>query len=126
MYKPEKLLDTAWSGQRETQTSLRLPSCHLWIIAVGTLDILITMIILSLGGFEANPIAAAIIADYGLAGMVVYKYFCIALLIFGCEFVARTRIDTARRLAMLVVAISAAPVVWGLLGLSTLDSLSLS
>lgn len=120
MYKPTQSPEIAWDGQSEIQTKLRLPYCHAWIIAVGTLDILVTTIILSLGGAEANPIAAAILAVYGISGMVVYKYVCILLLIIGCEVVARSRIDTAQRLAMLVVAISAAPVVWGSLQLSTL------
>ena len=112
MNEAEQAIDTAWRWRGKAQTQLRLPNCYVWLIAVGTLDILFTTIILSLGGSEANPIAAAVITAYGLPGMVVFKYFAMALLIFGCEYVACTRIHTARRLALLVVAISAAPVVW--------------
>ena len=108
----EQTRDIAWRWQSEASIDLRLPNCCSWIIAVGTLDILLTTIILSLGGSEANPIAAAVITAYGLPGMVVYKYCCVAFVIFGCEFVARTLMDTARRLAALVIAISLAPVVW--------------
>jgi hypothetical protein len=112
MNEAEQAIDTEWHWQRKAQTSLQLPNCYMWLIAVGTLDILFTTIILSLGGSEANPIAAAVITAHGLPGMVVFKYLSIGLIVLCCEYVARTRIQTARRLALLVVAISAAPVIW--------------
>lgn len=112
MDEAAQAINTSSCWRARAQTPLRLPRCCGWLIAVGTLDILFTAVILSLGGAEANPIAASVIKAYGLQGMVVFKYFVIALLISGCEFVARQRIETARRLGLVVVAISAAPVVW--------------
>ncbi|MEM9386632.1 MAG: DUF5658 family protein [Pseudomonadota bacterium] len=112
MTEVQQEIRTVGRPQLKASTRLRLPIAYACLIAVGTFDILFTTIILSLGGAEANPIAAAVIEQYGLAGLVAFKYLVIAVVILGCEFVASARIETARRLALVVVAITAAPVVW--------------
>jgi hypothetical protein len=112
MNDAEQAVGTTWRWQCKGRTELHLPNCYIWLITVGTLDIFFTTIILSLGGSEANPIAAAVITAHGLPGMVLFKYVSIGLIVLGCEYIARTRVHTARHLALLVVAISAAPVIW--------------
>ena len=105
---------TVWYSilQVASATEIRMPTSCWWIIIAGTLDILLTTVMLSLGGSEANPIAAAVIESYGLIGMVVYKYFVVGLVIFGCEYVYRYQVNTARRLAGILIAIHFAPVLW--------------
>ena len=91
---------------------LSLPMAYRWIAIGGTLDILLTGVILSLGGYEANPIANAILMQYGFAGMVIFKYFVIALVIIGCEIVARHELKSAGRLAVVLIVIHFSPVIW--------------
>jgi len=93
-------------------TPLALPSRYAWIILGGTLDILLTTVILALGGQEANPLANAILLSYGMFGMIVYKYILVGAVILGCEYIARKQINTAKRLAAILIAIHFAPVVW--------------
>ncbi len=104
--------NSQWTWPAATFTELRLPSYYGWIILAGTLDILLTTVVLSLGGSEANPIASAIIYTCGLSGMVAYKYFIVGLVILGCEIVARTRMSAARRLAQILIVIHFTPVIW--------------
>ena len=92
--------------------SLAMPVCYLLIIGGGSLDLLLTDVILSLGGREANPLANVALQRFGMTGMAAYKCLVTALIILGCEYTARRRLRTGRRLAHALIAINFAPVVW--------------
>jgi hypothetical protein len=92
--------------------TLRFPSLYAAIIVASSLDILLTAILLALGGQEANPLANAILQAHGFPGMVVFKYLVVGLVILACEFVADRDLRTARGLAVTLIAIKASPVVW--------------
>ncbi|MEM9882013.1 MAG: DUF5658 family protein [Planctomycetota bacterium] len=92
--------------------SLKFPWLYTAIIAAGTLDVLLTGILLALGGREINPLAAAILEHYGFAGMVVFKYLIVGLVILMCDFVADRDWRKARVLAIALIGIKASPVIW--------------
>lgn len=96
---------------------MRFPVEYLALVAVSALDILFTTLILALGGREVNPIADWILTVAGLPGIVLFKFAAVALVVCICEYIARPRPVTARRLARLAVAISAVPVVLALVQL---------
>lgn len=99
------------------QQSVYYPDEYLWLVLVGTLDIMCTTVILMLGGYEVNPIADRILQAAGISGMVFFKFAAISVVVCICEYIARHRPTTARRLARFAVAISAVPVALGALQL---------
>jgi hypothetical protein len=94
-------------------TPLRFSAGHFLLIFVATLDILITWWILALDGRELNPLAAAVIDRYALAGAVVFKFGLTALVILICEVIAARRDQTARRFLTAAVLISATAPAYG-------------
>ena len=91
---------------------LRFPSLYAAIVVAGSLDVWLTGILLALGGKEANPLADAVLQTHGFAGMVVFKYLVVGLVILGCEFVADHDRRKARKLAITLVVIHALPLPW--------------
>jgi hypothetical protein len=91
---------------------LRFPSLYAAIIVAGTLDVWLTGVLLALGGQEANPLANAALQAHGFGGMVLFKYLAVGLVILACEFVASRDRRTARNLALVLIAIHAAPLPW--------------
>jgi hypothetical protein len=91
------------------------PRMYAWFILLAALDILLTYMILSplFGdrGREVNAVAEWVIEQYGLFGMVVYKYALVAVVVTICQYVGRRQPAKGRRLAEWSVAITAIPVV---------------
>ena len=85
---------------------------YIWIIIGATLDILFTGIILAKGGQEVNPLANAILTNHGFAGMVVFKYIVVFIILLSCEFVTRHNTRKGHRLIIALIAIHFAPVLW--------------
>ena len=94
---------------------LRYPSAYLWLVLLSALDVMLTWTIFYAGGTEANPIAEAVIDQWGLNGMIVYKFALIGVFILICEGVGTLRDTTGRMLSRLSIAIAAVPVVWSLI-----------
>jgi hypothetical protein len=99
-------------GQGLALRALRFPSLYAAIIVAGTLDVWLTGVLLALGGQEANPLANAALQAHGFGGMVLFKYLAVGLVILACEFVASRDRRTARNLALVLIAIHAAPLPW--------------
>lgn len=92
------------------------PNHYSWYVLAGTLDILVTYIIVTyLGGGEANEMARRILENHGWPGMVALKYGTVLVVLLVCEVVGRQNERTGRRLAMAAVVLSALPVGLGLL-----------
>ena len=89
------------------------PTAYLWLVLISALDIMTTWVILHLGGYEANPLAARVIEDYDLWGMVSFKFFLVIVFLLTCEFVGRRRPGTGRAMAYAALCISAVPVAVG-------------
>jgi len=102
------------------------PTVYPWYVLMAALDIMVTWVILVLGGHELNVLADWVIQRYDLPGVVSYKFALVVLVIVVCEIVGRRRYDAGLRLARWAVALTAFPVVVGLVHLLThaLDSLA--
>ncbi len=79
----------------------RLPlerETSLFILA-SALDVIITYLLLTRGGFrESNPIAEWFWHGWGLHGIVSYKFGMVTLVVLVAQVIARHRIEIARRL----------------------------
>ncbi len=95
-----------------TRRVVLFPNLYLWLVFVASIDIVLTRLILFFSGSEINPVAATVIAAFGVPGMSIFKYTVVAFVIVVCEIVGRIRWKQARALAVFAVAISAFPVVW--------------
>lgn len=93
---------------------LRYPSAYAWLLLFSALDVILTWIIINFGGSEANPVADAVIDEWGLDGMVIYKFVLITVFIVICEAVGALRDTTGRTLSLLSIAIACVPVAWSL------------
>lgn len=61
-------------------------------ILVSSLDVFMTYLLLSYGGFvEANPIANHVLQGFNIAGMVMYKFVLVAIATVTLQVVARRR-----------------------------------
>lgn len=99
--------------------AVHFPYFYLALTFVSALDLILTYLVLVIGGMEVNPIANAVLqspADFH--GLILFKFLVVAAIILICEFIARHTDTAARRLAGWAVAISAFPVVWSTLLLS--------
>jgi Domain of unknown function (DUF5658) len=95
------------------------PRAYLWLVLVSAMDVMLTWLILHLGGYEANPIAARVIEEYDLWGIVSFKFFLVIVFLLACEFVGRRRPLVGRGMAYIAVCISAVPVAVAVVLLST-------
>lgn len=92
---------------------LRYPYIYAMFVLVSSLDIVLTWLVLDQhGGYEINPIAASVIAHWGLPGAIGFKFSLTLFVIVICEVISRQRERTARRLARWSVAVSAFPPVY--------------
>lgn len=85
---------------------------YVWFVLVSALDVMLTWVILMLGGSEVNAIANSVLMRWGLKGLVVFKFALVVVVISVCEAVGRRRPEAGRRLARAAVAITCVPLVW--------------
>lgn len=90
------------------------PDIYAWYVFFAALDFLCTWLVLSVGGYEANPIAAYVLQQRGLAGMGLYKFILVAIIVTICEIVGRMRYRRGKLLALTCVIITITPVVMAL------------
>ena len=93
---------------------MRFQELYVWLIFVGSLDIMLTWVILRNGGEEVNPVANLIIEAWGLNGAIAFKYALTLFVIVCCEAIARVRPITARLLIWFGVLVSSFPPVWSI------------
>lgn len=93
---------------------MRYPNEYVWFLLFSSMDIMLTWVILSLGGSEVNPIAAAVIDGWGLPGAICFKFSLILMVILICEIISRGKHRVGRNLAQLAVVVSAIPVVYSM------------
>ena len=63
-------------------------------------------------GFEANPIAEAVITKMGYVWAIVFKFAIVVLVVIICEFIGRRDERGGRTLAVGAVIINAIPVMY--------------
>lgn len=92
---------------------MHFQNAYVWFILFSSLDVVLTWHILERhGGSEINPVAALLITHWGFMGAVALKYALAVIVIIACEWIARRRVRTARRLAWVSVGVSLVPPVW--------------
>lgn len=88
------------------------PAEYVWFVLVSALDVMLTWVILVLGGREVNAVADSVLTRWGLRGLVAFKFALVLLVILVCEAVGRRKPETGRKLARAAVAITCVPLVW--------------
>lgn len=104
---------------------MRYPNEYVWFVFFSSLDIMLTWAILSRNGEEVNPVAARVIAMWGLPGAIIFKFSLTLLVILICEIAGRDRDRLGRTIARLAITISCLPVIYslGLLTMHTMEGL---
>ncbi|CAN5348753.1 hypothetical protein BH09PLA1_BH09PLA1_13930 [soil metagenome] len=90
------------------------PNGYAWFVLVSALDIMLTWVILHVGGYEANSLADAIIWRYGLPGLVIFKLVLVTIVVLICETVGRKKHEAARLLLSVGIMLTCMPVVLAL------------
>jgi len=89
------------------------PDCYTWTVFISAMDLMFTWVIFHLDGWEANPLAAYIIDQFGLWGTVLFKFGLLVMVILICEFVGRRKPGLGRVLAISTVLIPLSGVLMG-------------
>jgi hypothetical protein len=88
---------------------LRYQNAYVWFVFAASLDIMLTWLILSLGGQELNRFASAIIRFGGLPAMIVFKFVVVTTVVLICEVVGRRNHELGRKVARLAVILTCLP-----------------
>ena len=65
-------------------------------ILVNFADVVLSALTFKYGGWEANPLAAAIIHRFGVMGLSFYKFALVTFVILICQYIYPTHPKTAR------------------------------
>jgi len=95
------------------------PKFYTWFLLFASLDILLTGVVLFVGGDELNAFALYIFAYGGLPGLTAFKYANVLMIVLICEWIGRRRIQIGRKLIILATVISVVPVAASLYALYT-------
>ncbi len=88
----------------------RYPNLYVWFVFLAAMDIMMTWIVLSFGGSEANVLAHWFLSKWGLSGMIGLKFAAVILVVLVCEIAGRLRDEAGRNLARFAVAVNVVPV----------------
>jgi len=92
------------------QPPVLYPTHYVWLVFASALDIMFTWIVLHFGGWEVNRIAQRVLEQYGLTGIVLFKFALVTLLIVLCELIGRVNHPAGRRLATFAIILTFFPV----------------
>lgn len=84
-----------------------------WLIALAACDVVLTSIILGLGGTEINALACWVYREAGPMGLAGLKFACVVLVLAICQALARRRVSAARGVACFAVVANTVPVAVG-------------
>ncbi len=87
------------------------PNGYTWLVLAGSLDIIMTYLMLNLGAIEVNIIADRALQASGLWGLIALKFTVIVGVLWICEYIGRRRLSTARTLVCTGVVLNFLPVV---------------
>jgi hypothetical protein len=88
---------------------------YAWFLVASALDIVMTAMVLSLGGIELNPVADVVIGRFGMQGAMAYKFALVIFVILLCEVIGRQNPRWGRSVAQFAVL---GPAVAAVLGYS--------
>jgi hypothetical protein len=87
------------------------PRTYVAYLALSVADVLITYMVLADGGREINLIANWFLERFDFAGMVLFKFALVGLVLANIEVVGRLRPGAGRFLAVLIVLSGITPLV---------------
>ncbi len=99
------------------QPPVLYPTHYVWLVFASALDIMFTWIVLHFGGWEVNGVAQRVLEQYGLTGIVLFKFALVTLLIVLCELIGRINNAAGRRLATFAIILTFVPVTLAILQL---------
>ena len=73
------------------------PNQYVWLVFFSALDVILTGLMLAMGGSEVNPVALQVIDHWGLPGAMAFKFALTLLAIVMCELVGRRDDVTGRK-----------------------------
>ncbi|MEM1331139.1 MAG: DUF5658 family protein [Planctomycetota bacterium] len=91
---------------------LKAHDLYPWLVLAGVLDIALTLVLLELGCREANPIAAAVYAAFGPAGMIAWKALTLGFFVTLCEALGRSRPRVCRAIVLGGVVTTFCVTIW--------------
>lgn len=100
------------------------PTLYPLLVLGGTLDVLLTSVVLALGGQELNSIADHVLQTSGLPGLVALKFAMISSVILLCEIVGRRKLSLGSTVATFGVGVHALVVAFTLGQLATFTAMS--
>lgn len=105
-------------GRSGVGRAVLYPNAYTWFILLAAMDITVTWVILHCGGQELNVVADWIIHRFDLPGVVIYKFALVTFVVLVCEVAGRRSRRTGLMLAYWAIALTAFPVVVGLVQLT--------
>lgn len=97
--------------RRHPEQNVLFPNAYAWLVLAGSLDVIMTYLMLNVGAIEVNAVANHAQRVAGLWGLIGLKFSMIAGVLWICEYVGRHRLSTARSLVGAGVALNFLPVV---------------
>ena len=82
-----------------------------WYILLASLDIILTWVVLTMGGHEMNGVAQWALGLGGLNGIIALKFATVTVVVVICETIGLRNQRAGRRMAQWSVALSAVPIV---------------
>jgi len=95
------------------------PTLYPLLVLGGAIDVLLTAVVLTLGGQELNAIANNVLQAAGLPGLVALKFAMISCVILLCEIVGRRKLQLGSSVATFGVGVHAIVVAFTLGQLAT-------
>ena len=93
---------------------VQFPLGYLIFLCISSMDLILTWSILRLGGNEVNPVARAVIDQWGLGGAIGFKFSLMLFIVIVCEVLGRRHRRSGRRLVLLANLVSSVPVIWSM------------
>ena len=91
------------------------PQYYVWFVLLGALDVMVTWVVLHMGGREANAFANWVLQRWQLPGMVALKFAAVVLVVIICEYVGNHHPRRGLRLIQLAIILYALPVILGII-----------
>lgn len=99
----------------KSRPAIRYPDHAVWFVLFSSMDVMLTWVILSVGGSEANPIARLVIDAWGLPGAIAFKFSLTLAVIIICETIGRQRERLGRTIMNIAIGVSVTPVLYSIL-----------
>ena len=107
-------LFTAAAGGADRARAGVMRSAACWLVLAAAIDIAVTMVVLALGGDEANPLAKDLLGGFGMPGMTALKIGSVGFVIGLAVLVEGRSRDAGRRLLLLAAVVTAVAPAYGL------------